>query len=188
MRTTDVQIRDKLTQTLPTDRLILRPLKLADAGRIAELACEWDIARMTARMPYPYTLVDADAWIGSIGQTEFVRGIEHQGTLVGACGYTPGGDGSAEFGYWIGKPYWGRGFATEAGRALIGHCFRDADLRRLTCCHFTDNPASARVIRKLGFRAIGPGVGWSDARQAEAPTVRYVQRRSWSQYLMRRAA
>lgn len=175
-------------KVIRTARLALRPLVLADAARVAALAGDWDVARMTARIPYPYRLVDADAWIGSIGRDEFVRAIEHEGELVGACGYVAGDNGAAEIGYWLGRPYWGRGFATEAGRALIAYCFEDGGFKRLTCCHFDDNPASRRVIEKLGFRLIGPCSGWSEARGCMAPTLKYAQTRSWSRFLARRAA
>lgn len=171
-----------------TARLVLRPLVHADAARIAELAGHWDVARMTSRIPYPYTLVDADNWISSIGEGEFVRGIELDGVLVGACGYVVDADGAAEIGYWIGKDYWGRGYATEAGRAIVARCLGEAGFKRLTCCHFTDNPASGRVIKKLGFRLVGQCQGWSDARQTESPTLRYEQTRSWSRFLGGRAA
>lgn len=171
-----------------TERLTLRPLMQIDAARVAALAGDWDVARMTTRVPYPYTLVDADHWIRSIGDGEFVRGIELNDELIGACGYVVDDSGAAEIGYWIGKPYWGRGFATEASGAIVAHCLGAEGFKRLTCSHFADNPASGRVIRKLGFKLIGSGSGWSDARQCEAPTLRYVQTRSWSRFLGGRAA
>lgn len=173
---------------ITTGRLTLRPLVLADAARIAALADDWDVARMTARIPFPYTLVDADAWIGSIGADEFVRGIEHEGELIGACGYVVDEAGAAEIGYWLGRDYWRQGFATEAGRGLVDHCFGAAGFKRLVCCHFVDNPASRRVIDKLGFKLIGPCSGWSEARQSMAPTLRYARNRPWGRYLARRAA
>jgi RimJ/RimL family protein N-acetyltransferase len=168
-------------------RLSYRPLEAADASRIAALAGEWDIARMTSRIPHPYSLVDADLWIASIDGEEFVRGVELDGNLIGAVGYIEG-EGHAEIGYWIGKPWWGNGFATEAARALMEHCFRVIGYRRLTCGHFIDNPASARVIAKLGFRRIGEGSLWCEARQSEVETVRYARRRPLITAWRRRAA
>jgi ribosomal-protein-alanine N-acetyltransferase len=158
-------------------RLSYRPLEAADASRVAALAGEWDIARMTARIPHPYSLVDADLWIASIGGDEFVRGVEHDGALIGAVGYIEGEGAQAEIGYWIGKPWWGNGFATEAARTLMEHCFRVIGFRRLTCGHFVDNPASARVIAKLGFRRIGKSSQWCEARQCEVGTIRYARPR-----------
>ncbi len=161
-----------------SQRLSYRPLEAADASRIAALAGDWDIARMTSRIPHPYSLVDADLWIASIGGDEFVRGVEHDGVLIGAVGYIESEGAQAEIGYWIGKPWWGHGFATEAARTLMDYCFHVIGFRRLTCGHFVDNPASARVIAKLGFRRIGNSSQWCEARQCEVGTIRYARRRS----------
>ena len=158
-------------------RLTYRPLVAADAGRIAALAGEWDIARMTSRIPHPYSLIDADLWIASLETDEFVRGLELEGELIGAVGYIETDEREAEIGYWIGKPWWGNGFATEAARTLLAYCFQEAGYRRLTCGHFVDNPASARVISKLGFRRIGKGSQWCEARQTNVETLRYARRR-----------
>jgi RimJ/RimL family protein N-acetyltransferase len=172
-----------------SQRLSYRPLKGADASRIASLAGEWDVARMTSRIPHPYSLVDADLWIASIGNDEFVRAVQHNGDLIGAVGYIEAEDKEeAEIGYWIGKPWWGRGYATEAARALMEHCFGDCEFRRLTCGHFIDNPASARVIAKLGFRRIGKGSQWCEARKSEVETIRYSRRRPVLPTLLRRKA
>ncbi len=160
-----------------SQRLSYRPLNVRDAGRVAVLAGDWDVARMTSRIPHPYSLIDADLWIASIGDDEFVRGVEQDGTLIGAIGYIAADARQAEIGYWIGKPWWGHGYATEAARTLIDYCFSAGGFRRLTCGHFIDNPASARVIAKLGFRRIGDGSQWCEARKGEVATVRYIRRR-----------
>ena len=158
-------------------RLSYRPIDARDAGRIAVLAGEWDIARMTSRIPHPYSLIDADLWIASIDNDEFVRGLELDGELIGAVGYITDGPGEAEIGYWVGKPWWGRGFATEAAGTLMDHCFSELGFKRLLCGHFVDNPASARVIAKLGFQRIGEGALWCEARQSNVATIRYARRR-----------
>ena len=92
-------------------------------------------------------------------------------------GISQASPGQAEIGYWIGKPWWGNGYATEAAGTLMKHCFGEVGFRRLTCGHFIDNPASARVIAKLGFRRIGNGAQWCEARKSDVATVRYVRRR-----------
>jgi RimJ/RimL family protein N-acetyltransferase len=158
-------------------RLTYRPLDYSDAARIALLAGDWDVARMTARIPYPYTLTQAHQWIGGLEEGELVRVVELDRQLIGAVGFVPNLDASAEIGYWIGRPWWGHGYATEAAAALVDHCFMGVGLARLTCCHFIDNPASARIIKKLGFRLIGPCSAWCEARQAEVPTLRYQRKR-----------
>lgn len=173
---------------MKTERLILRPLAATDAPRIAHLAGDWDIARMTARIPHPYPLTSADRWIADLDDNEHIFAIDLDGMLIGACGYdTEAGDGQAEIGYWIGKPYWGRGYATEAASAVVRAAFA-AGVKRLTCCHFTDNQASARVIAKLGFRRTGTCRAWCEARGEEVATITYARRRPLALRLFRRAA
>lgn len=159
---------------LHSERLVLRPLDDGDIARIALLAGDWDVASMTARIPYPYTVADARHWLDGLEPGEVVRVVERAGELIGLTGYVPNEkDGSAEIGYWIGKPYWGWGYATEAAGALIAHCFSRLRFERLTCCHFADNAASARVIAKLGFQVTGSCSCWCEARRRDAEAVRY---------------
>jgi [ribosomal protein S5]-alanine N-acetyltransferase len=174
--------------TLRTKRLILRPLTMADASRVAGLAGDWDIASMTARIPYPYDISQAEDWIATHAETDFVRAVECNGEMIGAVGFFPNDSCDAEIGYWIGRPWWGQGFATEATRALIHYCFTNAGMPRLACCHFTDNDASRRVIQKLGFKAIGPGKAYCDARQCDVATERYQLKRPALAIFWRRAA
>jgi RimJ/RimL family protein N-acetyltransferase len=173
---------------MKSQRLTYREITYADAARIARLAGEWDVACMTARIPYPYTLTQAHQWIGTIGNDEFVRAIELNGELIGAVGYVRADNGSAEIGYWLGKPWWGQGYASEAAEALVAYCFAKEGFERLTCCHFLDNVASQRIIKKLGFRLVGPCVAWCEARGSEIPTLRYVRRRPMLMRFRRRAA
>jgi ribosomal-protein-alanine N-acetyltransferase len=168
---------------MKTPRLNLRSLSPNDAARIALLGGDWDVARMTGRIPYPYSEQAALHWVTDLAEGEVVFGIEQGGYLIGICGFSPLGDGSAELGYWIGKPYWGQGFATEAAQALMTYGFTKAGVKRFTCCHFTDNPGSARVAAKLGFRALGPSTGWSEARQQDLPALTYERRRPWTKAL-----
>ncbi len=107
----------------------------------------------------------------SDGETTFA--VTHRQTLIGITGYLSDGEGSAEIGYWLGRPYWGQGFATEAAGALIAYAFRNDACERLTCGHFLDNPASARVIEKLGFVLVGQEDCWCEARKREVPAMRY---------------
>ncbi|MEO1205077.1 MAG: GNAT family N-acetyltransferase [Pseudomonadota bacterium] len=168
--------------SIETERLLLRPLSRSDTTRIAALGGDWDVASMTSRMPYPYSIADAAQWVDAQADGEFVRGIILNGELIGVCGYLPDGSGGAEIGYWIGKSYWGQGFATEAGRALVGAAFGDPALSHLVCGHFTDNPASERVIHKLGFVRIGEAECWCEAQGRDVPAIRYHlprPRRRW---------
>ena len=162
-----------------TARLHLRAVTDADAKRIAALAGDWDIASMTGRIPYPYSEEDARHWVSGLAEREEVFGIEYAGELIGICGFTAHSSGDAELGYWIGKSYWGQGFATEAAAAVMAHGFTRSGIKRFICKHLAENPASARVIQKLGFRYVGGTTGWCEARQCELPALAYERRRPW---------
>ncbi len=166
---------------IATPRLTLRPLAMGDAPRIAELAGEWDVARMTTRIPHPYDLTNAENWLTrktqTADETAFAIALDDQ--FVGGCGFIVRGP-DAELGYWLGKPYWGRGYATEAAGALIDHVFQTYGVERITLGHFVDNPASACVIEKLGFVLTGHAREDSLARGTDVDVVRYaLARQSW---------
>ena len=135
---------------------------------------------MTGRIPYPYSEADALTWVTGVADGEMVLGIEHAGELIGICGYSREADRVAVLGYWIGQPYWGQGFATEAARALTNHGFTKGGIKRFIARHFNENEGSARVLRKIGFRASGTALGWCEARQAEFAVKTYDLRRPWT--------
>ena len=147
-----------------TQRLVLRPLGLDDARDVQALAGDFAIADTTARIPHPYEDGMAEAWIAGLAEalrphSESVFGIEEgaSGRFIGTVGLvSPGEDGDAELGYWIGRPYWNRGFATEAARVVVDFGFEFVGCARLHANHFSRNPASGRVLQKLGFRHGGP--------------------------------
>jgi [ribosomal protein S5]-alanine N-acetyltransferase len=177
-----------MTATLKTRRLVLRALSAADLPRVAELAGDWQIACMTARVPYPYSLAQAEQWFRTLDAGEFVRVIEWNGELIGMCGYTLHKGNTAEIGYWIGRPWWGHGFATEAADHLVRHCLKTTRVGKLTCCHFADNLASARVIQKLGFKPVGQCSAYCEARRKDVLTLTYERHRTVIEKLWRHAA
>ena len=130
---------------------------LADAACINLLAGEYEVASMTATIPHPYSEDLAADWIGEVsrGEEGVVFMIEQGGKIIGCTGYRAFGNDHAELGYWIGKPFWDNGYATEAVSALIAHAFDADGFDYLLAGYFSDNPASARVIEKLGFVAEG---------------------------------
>ncbi len=143
-----------------TARLRLRPLAPPDAARIAVLADDRELARQTAKLPHPYRREDADAFIAvelSADWPGVSFAVELPGEgLVGVMGFKPE-DGSSlmDFGYWLGRPYWGGGLATEAARAALGWARDGWGRRALQAGHFADNPASGRVLEKAGFLYTG---------------------------------
>jgi RimJ/RimL family protein N-acetyltransferase len=154
---------------------VLRALMASDAARISLLAGDYDVASMTGTIPHPYSEQMAAEWITSAlaGDEGVVFAIERSGALIGCTGYRPFGDDHAELGYWVGKPYWGMGYATEAVRAVIIHAFETDGFDYLTVGHFSDNPASARIIAKFGFAPQGQEQRDCAARGAKAYCLTY---------------
>lgn len=149
--------------TLETRRLRLRPFGLADAAAVQRLAGAWEVAETTLLIPHPYPDGAAEAWIATHAPsweagTAVTCAITQRatGTLVGCVGLTIDRETtSAELGYWIGVPYWNRGYATEAARALVQCGVEVLGLTLIHAQHFPRNPASGRVLEKIGMRCDG---------------------------------
>ncbi len=142
-----------------TPRLLLRPGFPEDSPALAAAIADEAIARNLANVPWPYRMRDAEAFLASPRDPALPALLVFERTsgaplLVGACGLGRRPSGAVELGYWITRSQWGRGLATEACAALIAIA-RALGLDRLEGSHFVDNPASARVLEKLGFEAIG---------------------------------
>jgi RimJ/RimL family protein N-acetyltransferase len=161
---------------IETRRLVLRAPEQRDARPLARYAADRDIARMTLRMPHPYATADADAFIAQVAAqdpaSDNTFAIEHADEgFVGCIGIFRDKDPWPELGYWIAKPYWGRGFATEAVQGALDWAGRRWRRRAIAAGHFTDNPASGRVLVKAGFLYTGEvRKGFSRARRAEVST------------------
>jgi len=164
--------------TLTTERLVLRAPVRSDVGRIAQFAGDFEVARMTARIPYPYGLADAEAWLDMVEAEGGAFAITREDEFIGCCGFAALDAHAAEIGYWIGRPWWGQGLGTEAVRALVAYAFAsDPVRRRLVASRFADNPASGRVLEKAGFRPTGETEHFCAARGANVPAITYVCRR-----------
>lgn len=157
-----------------TERLLLRPGFPEDAPALAAAIADEAIARNLASVPWPYRMRDAEAYLASPRDPVLPSLLVFERTdgapqLVGACGLGRRPSGSVEMGYWIARAHWGRGFATEACVALVDIA-RALGLAQLEGSHFIDNPASARVLDKLGFAPIGiVAPRMSCARGVEVP-------------------
>jgi RimJ/RimL family protein N-acetyltransferase len=142
-----------------TPRLLLRPGWMEDASALAEAFGDPAVLRNLTRAPAFYGIDDArhflslpqDNCLPSLLAFSRTRGAPR---LVGGCGVHLGEDGTPELGYWIARPYWGLGFATEAARAVFSMA-RAAGVSGIQAVHFADNPASGNVLRKIGFRHTG---------------------------------
>jgi RimJ/RimL family protein N-acetyltransferase len=142
-----------------TPRLLLRPGFPEDAPALATAIADKAIVMNLAVVPWPYGMRDAEAFLAKPRDPVlpslliFERGLRAP-QLVGACGLARRPSGSVELGYWIARACWGRGYATEACTALV-EIARTLGLPSLEGSHFIDNPASARVLEKLGFGPLG---------------------------------
>jgi RimJ/RimL family protein N-acetyltransferase len=142
---------------LETERLVLRKPTLADVKAIAQLANDRRVAQNTSRLPFPYTVSDAEAFIQFAAQqphdTNFV--VTREGDVLGGIGVDLGKPDVPEIGYWLGVPYWGQGYATEAARAVIDYAFEEFGSTELRAGARVVNPASRRVLEKCGFQWTG---------------------------------
>jgi RimJ/RimL family protein N-acetyltransferase len=149
--------------TIQTERLLLRPLRLEDAEPVRLLAGAREIAAQTLSIPHPYEAGLAEQWISSQPEAfekgeavTFAVTLRQTGELVGAAGLILcAKDQNAELGYWIGVPYWRRGYATEAARSVVAFGFSALGLHRIHAGVFSGNRASARVLKKIGMRREG---------------------------------
>ena len=148
---------------LQTDRLILREFTLEDAPNVRRLVGEWEVAYSLLIVPHPYKDGMAQEWIAThrpayeAGErVSWAVTLREEGALVGSITMHlhPLHD-NAELGYWIGKPYWGCGYATEAAEEVVRYGFEDLALHRIHAKHFGSNPASGRVMRKVGMSLEG---------------------------------
>jgi RimJ/RimL family protein N-acetyltransferase len=142
-----------------TERLLLRPGFVEDAPALAQAIGHEAVVRNLATAPWPYSEQDAHSFLSMERDPTLPSFIIMQRTggaprIVGGIGIGPSPEDGLELGYWIAPRYWGLGFATEAGRAVLSIA-RAMKLPRLNAGHFIDNPASGSVLRKLGFRPTG---------------------------------
>lgn len=162
-----------------TERLLLRPGWAEDATALHQVIADEMIVRNLATAPWPYKPSDADMFLQSWNKGVDSRFLMVQRTastprLIGCIGLEPQEDGTPELGYWIARPYWGLGYATEAGRHMV-ELAKTLGHRQIKAAHFVDNPASGAVLRKLGFRATGQRSGrYSAARGTHVAAVDYI--------------
>jgi [ribosomal protein S5]-alanine N-acetyltransferase len=144
---------------LETVRLRMRPYSEADIEGLVPLIGAREVAATTGRIPHPYTAADARQFLANIETEREVRlaiTMRDEGRLIGGVGlrlFEP--HQQAELGYWLGVPYWGKGYATEAAREMLRYGFKQLNLHRIFATHFAANTASGRILKKLGMRHEG---------------------------------
>ncbi|MBA3667399.1 MAG: GNAT family N-acetyltransferase [Sphingomonas sp.] len=142
-----------------TERLLLRPGWAEDAPALARVIADEQVARGLSSSPWLYRQEDVEAFLAAprdpaLPAFLITKRTDGAPRLIGSCGLSRRPSGAVELGYWIARPDWGRGFATEAAAALVAIA-RTLKLPRLEASHFVDNPAAGRVLEKLGFVPTG---------------------------------
>jgi RimJ/RimL family protein N-acetyltransferase len=177
----DSLLEDPL-EPIATRRLLLRRPVAADAPAMARLANDPGVACMLARLPHPYTVDHARHFLAHVDR-EFVFAVTDAGNggFLGLCGLRPmARPKTVDLGYWLGRPHWGKGFATEAAQAVIDLAFARAGV---DCVHANCrviNGASRRVLEKCGFQPRGTGTFVSVAAGRVASEDFHLDRRAWA--------
>jgi RimJ/RimL family protein N-acetyltransferase len=149
------------SQTLLTARLLLRPYSSSDVPALVRLAGAREVAATTLRIPHPYTEQDARDFIAKYQaetgpESRFAVTLRADGQFCGGVGLRMDPSHQhAELGYWLGVPFWGCGYATEAARAALDYGFDVLNLHRIYASYFAHNVASREVLRKIGMRYEG---------------------------------
>ncbi len=168
---------------LKTDRLRLRPFQEGDAHRIAMLMDNWNVAQWLAVVPWPYTLEDADEFLERQRTKDdpgFNLALDNGAGLIGVMGiHAPNPEwgiedsSTLELGYWLGEPYWGQGYASEAGRTALTHAFEVLGAKRIVAGAITENAGSRKILEKLGFDETGHGDFFCRPRNERVASAQY---------------
>ncbi|MEM6586808.1 MAG: GNAT family N-acetyltransferase [Pseudomonadota bacterium] len=164
-----------MSDMITTDRLTLRPYKDADADVLMDGFNDFDVVKWLANPPFPFTRSDVRLTRPD-GSSRWpdVAAIDHDGVMIGSISRVP------HFGFWLLRAVWNRGFASEAGRAMIQDFFETSQNTRLESGYFEGNAASARVLEKLGFKQTGRGLHRCQPQQQDLPYVGLaLTRRDW---------
>jgi RimJ/RimL family protein N-acetyltransferase len=147
---------DIAPRSLHTERLVLRPTRNSDAGRAFDIQSDWEVTRMLRTTSFPPSRQQMSRWFADhlrhwrTGEA-YRFAVELEGRMIGMAYLDAIAEREANLGYWLDRAHWRQGYAFEAARALIHFAFNDAHLLRLRAGHAYDNPASGRVLAKLGF-------------------------------------
>jgi len=176
-----------LPERITLHPVVLRPFTFADAPRVTLLAGDAELAEPTSLIPHPYGEGVADQWITTHAAlrdrgTAFIYAVTRadDGLLVGAVDVQPAPEAVDSLGYWVGRPYWGRGYATAAMRAIIAMSFGYLDCHRLTASYLARNGASGRVLEKCGLTLVRR-VEREHRGKVEVFCVREISRDAWEQ-------
>ena len=161
---------------IETERLILKKLGDADKERLVSLIGDFQVSKNLSKVPYPYTLDDADEWLERSHNQKFNLSIFLNDDLIGGVGLIPADDDFYELGYWLGVDYWGQGYATESVMEFLNYAKTNSSCEKLKANVFKENIASTKVLEKNGFKRVEDREVFSISRQENVPSVNYEYR------------
>lgn len=177
-------IYNKQKQTITTKRLVLRLFQKSDAAAVTKLCNNYNIYESTLYLPYPYSIEDALSWIehhldnfNANKSYEFAITDTKSGELYGAIALSNHQKfNNGEIAYWIGEEYWGKGYATEAAQAILQFAFEEKQYHKVFARYFKSNPASGRVVEKLGMKKEGILIDqvWKESRYEDLVYYRII--------------
>ena len=153
---------------IKTDRLILKkPKTKQDKISLVSQIGDWEVVKWLANVPYPYTYNDCEDYLLISDSNQFDLNIFMNNKLIGGVSLTLDDDNYYDLGYWIGKDYWGKGYATESSKKLLEYVLDKLDLPKIKSGYFVGNSASENVLKKLGFKEVGVEKRYSVSNKKE---------------------
>jgi [ribosomal protein S5]-alanine N-acetyltransferase len=156
---------------IKTNRLLLKKPKQRDQNNLIELLNNWEVVKWLSHVPFPYTQNDARNWLQEVQRENLNLNIFLEDELIGGIGLTLDQKENYELGYWLGEEFWGRGYATEAGIALLNKAYLITNPKGILATYMTENTSSGKVLAKLGFSIVGEGVKYSASRKKDVPIM-----------------
>jgi|TARA_B100001245_G_C22620144_1_gene306004 RimJ/RimL family protein N-acetyltransferase len=160
---------------IKTDRLILKkPKSKQDILSIVSQIGDWEVVKWLAMVPYPYTYNDCESYLKESNNNELALNIFLDNQLIGGVGLHLHNDNYYELGYWLGKDYWGKGYATESSKYLLEYALGKLDSPKIKSGYFIDNLPSGNVLKKLGFKEVGIEKRYSDSMKKEMDMMKVI--------------
>lgn len=157
---------------IKTKRLVIRKPQITDKQKLISEINNWEITKWLEKVPFPYSDEDADKWINSLKVNNLQFNIFLANSLIGGVGLKKDQNSNHRLGYWLGKDYWGNGYATEACSELVAYVSKELKIKKIEARYMTENKSSARVLEKLGFKEVGKGFIFSISRNEKVSDIK----------------
>ncbi len=160
---------------IKTKRLVLKkPTKKINKKSIVSQIGDWEVAKWLSGVPYPYTEEKAEEWLNNINHDDLRFSIFLNGSFIGGVGASLEEDNKLDLGFWLGKKYWGSGYATEAAMGFIQYVQEETNFKEITACYIKGNTDSSNVLMKLGFKEVGECEEYFLSRRKTMPCIKLL--------------